>query len=238
MPMMTPFSPPPDSFEAVSTREGYNRWAEIYDNEDNPLIALEEPHVARLLGDVRGLTVADIGCGTGRHALTIAAAGASVTAVDFSEEMLDRARRKPGAEAIRFAAHDVHGRLPFGDRSFDRVLSALVGEHITDLSGWFAEMGRICKREGAIVVSLMHPAMTLRGIQARFVDPATGRETRPHSWPHQISDFVMGALSAGLRIEQIGEHRVDEALAAKSPRAQKYLGWPMLLTMRLRPESG
>ena len=51
------------------------------------------------LGDVRGRRVLDLGCGTGRHAIPLAAAGAVVTAVDFSEQMLAAARRKPGASA-------------------------------------------------------------------------------------------------------------------------------------------
>ena len=76
--------------------------------------------------------------------------------------------------------------------------------------------------------------MMLLGLSARFVDPRTGRETRPQSHPNQISDFVMAAMRAGLTIDHLSEHAVDDALAARSPRAAKYLGWPMLLLMRLR----
>src|SRR5436309_7019436 len=82
----------------LPTREGYDRWAALYDADPNPLVALEEPWVDRLLGDVRGLSVLDLGCGTGRHALRLEAAGAVVHAIDFSEAMLDQARRKPGAD--------------------------------------------------------------------------------------------------------------------------------------------
>ena len=57
----------------------------------------------------------------------------------------------------------------------------------------------------------------------RFTDPATGRETRPASCPHQLSDYVMAAIDAGLRINHLSEHAVDEALARTSPRAVKYL---------------
>lgn len=67
----------------LPVRDGYDRWAEIYDDEDNPLILIEEPEVEALLGPVRGLRIADIGCGTGRHALRLAADGAIVTGVDF-----------------------------------------------------------------------------------------------------------------------------------------------------------
>src|SRR6516225_8755420 len=92
--------------ERLPAREGYDRWAAIYDDEDNPLIALEEPLVRGLLGDTRGLDVADLGCGTGRHAVPLAQAGARVTALDFADAMVARARGKPGWERVRFVAHD------------------------------------------------------------------------------------------------------------------------------------
>src|SRR5439155_585261 len=41
----------------VPTREGYDLWSQVYDDEDNPLITLETALVERLLGDVRGLTI-------------------------------------------------------------------------------------------------------------------------------------------------------------------------------------
>jgi malonyl-CoA O-methyltransferase len=81
----------------------------------------------------------------------------------------------------------------------------------------------------------MHPAMMLRGIQARFTDPTTGRETRPQSCPHQLSDYIMATIRARLHIDHISEHCVDEDLANRSPRAVKYLHWPMLTMLRLRP---
>ncbi|MEE9211370.1 MAG: class I SAM-dependent methyltransferase [Phycisphaeraceae bacterium] len=222
------------NFDALPTRAGYDRWAEIYDEEDNPLIALEEPWLERLLGDVAGLAIIDIGCGTGRHALRWAAAGASVTAVDFSDGMLAKARTKPGAQAVRFVRHDLAQRLPFDDAAFDRVTCCLVLDHIRDLDHLFGEMARICRPDGFVVVSVMHPAMMLRGVQARFTDPTTGRQMQPASAPNQISSYVTAAIGAGLRIDHISEHAVDDVLAARSPRARKYLGWPMLLLLLMR----
>ncbi|MBU0637423.1 MAG: methyltransferase domain-containing protein [Planctomycetes bacterium] len=227
----------PADYQQLPTQVGYDRWASIYDEEDNPLIALEEPEVARLLGDVRGLTVLDVGCGTGRHALRLAEAGASVTAVDFSEGMLNQALAKRTTCDVTFAQHDVQTRLPFEDGAFDRVLSALVLEHIADPTAFLGELGRVCHPSGFVVVSAMHPAMMLRGITARFTDPESGRETRPQSYPHQVSDYVMAAVGAGLSIDQISEHVVLESLAARMERARRYLGWPMLMMLRLRPGS-
>ena len=222
--------------DVLGTRDGYDRWAEIYDDEDNPLIRLEERYIGELIGEVRGLRVADIGCGTGRHALRMAAAGAEVTAADFSAEMLAKARRKPHTGAVSFVHHDVATPLPLAAADFDRVLCCLVLEHIADLGGFFAELKRICRPAGSLVLSAMHPAMMLTGITARFVDPATGRDTRPQSYPNQICDYVMAATRSGLRFDHLSEHAVDDALAATSPRAVKYLGWPLLLLMRLTSE--
>jgi hypothetical protein len=43
----------------------------------------------------------------------------------------------------------------------------------------------------------------------------------------------MAALSAGFEIGHLSEHAIDAETAARSARAQKYLGWPMLLMMKL-----
>jgi SAM-dependent methyltransferase len=220
----------------LSTREGYDRWAEIYDLEQNPLIALEEPEVDRLLGDVAGLDVVDVGCGTGRHAVRLAARGANVVGVDFSDGMLARAKEKEGAGGVRWVVSDVtRPPLPLPDHSFDRVVCALVVDHVAALREFFGELGRLCREDGRIVVTVMHPAMMLNGTQARFVDPDTGRETRPESHPNLIADYVNGAVAAGLRILRVGEHSVDEELAGRMPRAEKYLGWPVLYWMELAP---
>ncbi len=219
----------------MPTRAGYDQWAACYDTDGNPLVALEEPQVDRLLGDVKGLTLLDVGCGTGRHASRLAAAGASVHALDFSERMLEEARRKPGAAGISFRVHDLAQPLPFPAATFDRVVCGLVIDHIADLAELFSEMLRVCRPSGCLVVSVMHPAMMLRGVQARFRDPGTGQEIRPASQPHQLSDYVLAAARAGWAFDHLSEHVVDEDLANRLERARKYVGWPMLFMMRLLP---
>jgi ubiquinone/menaquinone biosynthesis C-methylase UbiE len=212
-------------------RSGYDRWSKVYDHDLNPLPALEASYVHAALGDVAGLSVLDMGCGTGRHALWCAKQGANVTAVDFSEGMLAEAREKQFAERVKFLQHDLHERLPFADAQFDVVVSGLVLEHIRDLGMFFGEARRVLKLQGRAVVSAMHPAMFLRGSQARFTDPDSGELVQPGSIAHTISDFVMAAVGAGFQIETIGEHAPDAAFAQAYPRAEKYVDWPMLVVM-------
>src|SRR5262249_53144819 len=119
-----------DSLENV--RSGYDRWAAVYDSDGNPLQAIETPVVRELLGDVCGLDAIDLGCGPGRHSLRLAAAGARVTALDFSGGMLAQARQKPGASEIHFVQCDLkQPLLQFAGR-FDVAVSGLVLEHVAD----------------------------------------------------------------------------------------------------------
>ncbi|MDY3563288.1 class I SAM-dependent methyltransferase [Gemmata sp. JC673] len=219
-----------DQLSAV--RGGYDRWAKVYDHDANPLQGLEEPPVRAAVGAVRGLRALDLGCGTGRHALWLAGQGASVTAVDFSEGMLNEARAKPGADAVTFQVHDLHTPLPFS-AEFDLVVSGLVLEHLRELDPFFADARRALKPGGRAVVSAMHPAMMLRGTQARFTDPDSGELVQPGSVAHSVAAFVMAALRAGFTIANVEELAPDAAFADRYPRASKYVGWPMLVVLTL-----
>ena len=214
-------------------REGYDRWASVYDHDANPLPALEEPHVREALGDVRGCDVLDLGCGTGRHTAWLAESGARVTAVDFSAKMLESARRKVRGTDVRFVVHDLHDPLPLEDASFDAVVSGLVLEHLRDLDDFFREAHRTLRPRGRGVVSAMHPAMFLRGSRARFTDPDTGEVVAPGSVPHRLGDFVMAAVRAGFTLSDVGEYAPDAEFVRRYPRAERYEGWPMLVVLAM-----
>jgi len=217
----------------VPTREGYDRWSRIYDHDGNPLVALEHPQFVRMMGDVRGLRVADVGTGTGRHAIHLARAGARVVAIDLSLGMMSQARAKAGADQIRFVCADCTAGLPLPEASFDRVVSGLVAEHVPSLENYFAELVRICRPGGFIIATSVHPAMHLVGVSARFHDPATGAKIYPAGYRHAISDYVMAARRAGLVFDEISEHVFPAEMIAQNPRGERYANWPMLLAMRL-----
>lgn len=216
-----------------SVQQGYDRWAAVYDHDANPLQALEGPYVREACGLVCGLQVLDLGCGTGRHTKWLAEEGAVVTAVDFSEGMLAEAKRNVPSPNVTWVVHDLHRPLPFDAGMFDLVVSGLVLEHIRELDPLFAEVRRVLKPGGRAVLSTMHPAMFLKGTQARFTDPESGEVIVPGSVPHPVGAFVMAAVRAGFRIDDVFETAPDEAFAKHFPRAAKYVGWPMLLRLKL-----
>ncbi len=225
------------SDELERVREGYDRWAAVYAEDGNPLTSLEEPRIKAAAGEVRGSAVLDLGCGTGRHTAWLAAAGAAVTALDFSEGMLREARRKTEGHAIHFVTHDLRHRLPFADDAFDVVVSGLVLEHVRDLRAFFREVHRVTRSGGRAAISAMHPAMFLRGSQARFTDPASGELVAPGSVRHELGEITMAALAAGFVVHAIHEHAPDRQFAEQFPRAAKYVDWPMLVVFELRVPS-
>ena len=123
--------------------------------------------------------------------------------------------------------------MPLAAQAFDRVVSGLVLEHLPDLRPFFAEAYRVCRPGGYAVVSAMHPAMFLRGSQARFTDPESGAIVQPGSVPHSLSQMILAALAAGFRLDDLREVAPGAEFAARFPRAEKYIGWPMLVVFRL-----
>ena len=63
-----------------------------------------------------------------------------------------------------------------------------------------------------------------------------GEVVQPGSLPHQLGDFVIAAVRAGFRLKNIGEYAPDSAFAAHYPRAEKYIGWPMLVVLHMQAD--
>src|SRR5579863_3159981 len=90
----------------VSVEEGYERWAETYDDAPNPLLHLEERKLTALLPDLDGKCALDLACGTGRWLEKLLGMGARLqVGVDFSAAMLRVAGKKSA----------LHGRLARAD---------------------------------------------------------------------------------------------------------------------------
>ena len=93
----------------------------------------------------------DIGCGTGvfTDLIVSTCSPAKVVAIDPSEPQIELARKKPIAQRADFRVADAQ-RLPFSDKAFDVVVSALVINFISDRPQALAEMCRVCPPHGVI----------------------------------------------------------------------------------------
>ncbi len=210
--------------DEFSPRDGYAAWAPCYDEDGNPLIALEGPAMRALFGRVGGRSVLDVGCGTGRLTLALAEAGARVVAIDQSPEMMARARTKLHGRAVSFVQHALPGPLPFADGQFALAVLGLVAEHVDDLQAVMAEVARAVEPGGRCLVSALHPDRTAEGQRARFIDPQTGVR-RPIATIHRtLDDYRRIFESAGWTLAEEQSLVVPESIIEEYPRASRYVG--------------
>jgi len=105
-----------------------------------------------LLANVeRGERVLDLGCGDGAFAAALVDAGCTVTMADVAQEALRRARlRAPAAEAVALTEG---APLPFDEDAFDAVWAGEVLEHVADVVGLLAEVRRVLRWGGRLLVT-------------------------------------------------------------------------------------
>lgn len=139
----------------------YDGFAESYatDNESNLINGYyERPAMIDLAGDVNGRRVLDAGCGSGPLSAALRAKGAIVTGFDASPAMVELARRRLGERAALHVA-DLSQPLPFADAAFDDVVSSLVLHYLRDWTAPLAELRRVLKPGGRLILSVNHPIM-------------------------------------------------------------------------------
>jgi ubiquinone/menaquinone biosynthesis C-methylase UbiE len=195
----------------VSAAEGYARWAAYYDREVNPLIAIETPHVERMVADLKIDTALDAATGTGRHALRLARQGIRVTGIDQSPEMLAvaRASATQAEVAVEFHLGSLEGPLPFAEAQFDLVICALALSHVQNLRGAIREFARVLRPGGAVIISDFHPYCFAQGWRAALFGP--GRAYVLSCAGHSRDDFLLALEEAGLELRQAVDATMGEA---------------------------
>jgi SAM-dependent methyltransferase len=147
--------------EVTVTASDYDSFANAYsaDNESSLFNAYyERPAMLRLAGDVSGRRILDAGCGSGPLSAALRAKGAVVTGFDASAAMVDLARQRLGDDADLHVA-DLGAPLAFADAAFDDVVASLVLHYLEDWSGPLAELRRVLKPGGRLILSVIHPSV-------------------------------------------------------------------------------
>jgi SAM-dependent methyltransferase len=165
-----------------------------------------EGFYARVAGEVAaahpGGNLLEVGSGPGRLAVRLAreAPGMTLTGVDISDAMVERAaRRATGAglsERVQFEAGDV-AALPLSDEEFDGVVSTLSLHHWPNPVKGLAEIHRVLKPGGeARIYDLAHwlwpPARGRDRLnQLAAASPFGGGELEVVRWPGSVPAFVL-----------------------------------------------
>lgn len=213
--------------ERVGPRRGYDLWSRAYDSTPNPVVAMDARHTIEMLKAQEDELILDAGCGTGRNLGELLEANSLPVGIDFSQGMLRVAHDKH--PNVPLLVSDLEQTLPFTTSSFDAVLCALIGEHLSVLGFVLREFYRVLKRGGRLVFSVYHPAMSGAGIEANFKQDGT--EYRLGAFHYTVDEHISLFEVAGFTNIIAKEFLGDEALAGLVPSAKKYLGFPVLLIL-------
>jgi SAM-dependent methyltransferase len=169
-----------------------------------------------VLGDVDGLDIVELGCGTAYFSAWLARRGARVVGVDPTPAQLETARRLQRETGLEFPLVEAIGEdVPLPDSSFDVVHSEYGASLWADPFRWIPEAARLLRPGGRLVflrnstVSML--CMTLEGVGEQLVRPQFG--LRRIEWPDTgeiefhmgHGDWVEVLRANGFEIERLVE---------------------------------
>jgi SAM-dependent methyltransferase len=180
----------------------------------------------RLLGDVKGKRVLDLGCGSGHASIALARQGAHAIALDASARQLARGRQLAEAEEVRVEWHrsDLADLAFLRADSIDLAFSSHALAEVEDLDRVFRQVHRVLRPGGAFVFSYEHPVALCTGrdgdvdgtlplgnreVRRSYFERApitVDRDGEPITlYPRTIGDVFAAAGRAGFRIDIILE---------------------------------
>lgn len=138
----------------------FDSWAEKYDRWfETPTGKLvkqyESALLLELLSPCRGEKILDAGCGTGLFTNDVLDLKAKVTGLDISFPMLQTALRRLSHRDFSGLCGNMYS-LPFRDNSFDKSFSMTAIEFIADAPRAAAELNRVTKQGGCIVITTLN----------------------------------------------------------------------------------
>jgi ubiquinone/menaquinone biosynthesis C-methylase UbiE len=135
----------------------HRRWEDAYRTTANETFFEQAfDYITGIVAVGKNAVFLDAGCGTGAHSIRLARRGFSVVAVDFSEQILTAAASNITSTGVHNKVNLVRGNLlslDFADGTFDAVLCWGVLMHVPDVENAMAELGRVLKNGGILVIS-------------------------------------------------------------------------------------
>ena len=203
----------------------------------------------RLLGNLDGKRVLELGCGGGPIAVAMAKQGARVIAIDESAEQVNHARRLADREEIKLEVRqgDLADLAFVRADTIDIAISVYALGTVTDLDRVFRQVHRVLRPEAPFVISLPHPAF--RAVDPGGDPPSVRRayfDRSPISWvnggeagtdhPQTISDLFVSLSRANFRVDTLLEPEPSRA----GPRSRYWtpaMRWvPSTLVVRARKQ--
>lgn len=207
----------------------------------------------KMLPELKGARVLDLGCGMGWHLRYAMGQGADLgVGCDLSERMLAAARERtadPRVTFLRAAIEDVN----FPPGSFDLVISSLALHYVEDFAPVCEKVYGLLKSGGSFVLSVEHPVFTAQGKQ----DWCRGEDGAIRHWPvddyflegkretmflgqpvikyHKtLTTYAAGLLCAGFILTGLAEPQPSPELIKEFPGMAQESRRPMMLILSAR----
>ena len=194
--------------QATHTRlnqEKFDGWAPTYEDGRYDFFRRMQERVLAQFDLKDGMNLLDLGCGTGwavRRAAVLVGPRGRACGVDLSEKMIEQARKAAeGVRNVEFQQANAE-KLPFADRSFDRVISTMSFHHWLRPSVAMKEIARIL-RPGA-KVCIVDP--TADNLLMKWADSYVRRHEAGHVKMYSTAEYRKMYEEAGLRY--VGSRRI------------------------------
>jgi ubiquinone/menaquinone biosynthesis C-methylase UbiE len=209
--------------ERMSVPRLWNEVAEAFSGEIARHLALYGEDALRMAQVGPGLRIADVACGTGTLSLAAARLGATVTAIDFSQEMIAQLQKSADREGAVIDARVGDGMaLPLGTASCDAAFSMFGLIFFPDRAQGFRELLRVLAPGGRAVVGSWLPdervplrADMFRTLAALIPELLVAGRLRALS---DAEEFHAEMTAAGFRDVEV----VEVTHALESPSIESY----------------
>ena len=199
----------------MSIEKAYNSWASLYDTNHNETRDLDQKITKEVLSKYSFQSVVELGCGTGKNTVWLLDQSEQIIGLDFSQEMLNKAKVKITSDKVSFLKTDLNKDWNVASNYADLITSSLTLEHIEDLNAVFAKVYTVLKKDSLFFISELHPFKQYVGSKAKFEnkDGLTELET----YTHHISDYTKAAIKNQLELVEVNEW-FDEDKTKQIPR--------------------
>jgi ubiquinone/menaquinone biosynthesis C-methylase UbiE len=199
----------------MSLDKAYNSWAESYDDMLNKTRDLEEKAARIMLKNAYFDSILELGCGTGKNTQWLAEQCNKLIGLDFSEEMIAKAKQKIPLDKVVLKQQNLEGEWDINKGSIALVSCSLVLEHIEDLNLIFKKVSEVLKNKGEFYLGELHPFKQYSGSKARFDNGSEIQELEVYA--HHISEYLTAAKNNQLDLIDLKEW-FDEDDRTKIPR--------------------
>lgn len=187
----------------MSIEKSYNFWAEQYDTNENKTRDLDKKATIETLSNYDFENVLELGCGTGKNTAWLITKAKFIIGLDFSEEMLSKAKSKINSDKIKFVQADLKKSWEIQNEFADLITCSLTLEHIKELDLIFKQAYQKLKPNGKFFLCELHPARQYLGSKAKY---ETGKGIEElEVYFHHISDYLDAAKKNEFHLVELNE---------------------------------